>query len=305
MSSPLDDVARVYVMESPLVNLEFSGYWTLRSCFLRRDVSPCDLKAQPFSKNGRSCGERIGARATAPAKCTRSGATFFSERGEISDYDLLPFGSNYTFICIVRDGDEEHLAVYKPRRGEIPLWDFPEGTLYRREYAAYLLSEEAGWPFIPPTVIRTGPLGVGSLQAYVDCDPEANCFTFGPDRRAEVQRIALFDCVANNADRKAGHCLLGRDGKVWAIDHGLTFHQLPKLRTVIWDFAGQPIPDRLLSDLAATRQRLVPGSAFGRTLERVLSRPEVSALVARIDSLLSRPFFPKPNSHRCVPWPPV
>lgn len=227
------------------------------------------------------------------------------ERGEIAACELLPSGSNYSFLAAVRHNGAEFLAIYKPRRGEIPLWDFPQGTLYRRECAAYVLAEAIGWSFVPPTVVRGGPLGVGSLQIYVTADPEANYFTFGKERVADMQRIALFDYVANNADRKAGHCLLGDDGRIWAIDHGLTFHVAPKLRTVIWDFMGQPIPERLLADLVALRTRLAPASALARQLSRLLSVPEVQAVSSRIEALTKHPAFPRPSSGRSVPWPPV
>ena len=227
------------------------------------------------------------------------------EQGEVTACDLLPSGSNYTFLTAVRHQGAEFLAIYKPRRGEMPLWDFPQGTLYRRECAAYVLSEATGWAFVPPTVVRDGPLGIGSLQVYVDADPDANYFSLGKDRVAEMQRITLFDYIANNADRKAGHCLLGNDGRIWAIDHGLTFHVAPKLRTVIWDFMGQPIPEGLLADLVALRRHLAPASALSRQLRRLLSVPEVQALSGRVEALIERPAFPRPSSGRSVPWPPV
>lgn len=245
----------------------------------------------------------MGRQSVLPADA--AGILAWLERGQITACDLLPSGSNYTFLAAVRHNDTEFLAIYKPRRGEIPLWDFPQGTLYRRECAAYILAEAIGWSFVPPTVVRDGPLGVGSLQLYVAADPDANYFTFGKERTAEMQRIALFDYIANNADRKAGHCLLGNDGTVWAIDHGLTFHVMPKLRTVIWDFVGQSIPEPLLADLTAVQGRLAPSSTLIRRLNRTLSVPEVQALNSRIEVLITRPTFPRPSSGRSIPWPPV
>lgn len=225
--------------------------------------------------------------------------------GKIVSCDGLPWGSNYTFLTRVRHQDEDHLAIYKPQRGEMPLWDFAEGTLYRRECAAFILCEELAWGFVPPTIVRGGPLGVGSLQMYVDADPTQNYFTFGEHRRGEMQRIALFDSIANNADRKAGHCLLDGEGHVWAIDHGLTFHTLPKLRTVIWEFAGQPILAALLADLTRLPPRLAAGSALRRRLSRLLSAMEIDALAQRIDMTIAVATFPGPGQGRAIPWPPI
>ena len=146
--------------------------------------------------------------------------------------------SNYAFLARVDDGELQALAVYKPRRGEVPLWDFAPGTLCMREVAAYVLSHALGWPLIPPTVLRDGSYGPGVVQLYIEADVDAHYFTFREERRADLVPVALFDIVTNNADRKGGHLLLDRDSRIWAIDHALTFHAEPKLRTVIWDFAG-------------------------------------------------------------------
>src|SRR5215475_5521703 len=157
------------------------------------------------------------------------------------------------------------LGIYKPRRGEAPLWDFPDGTLYKRERAAFVLSEALGWQLVPPTVIRDGPNGIGTMQLYIHHRQEdADYFSLREQYQCEVQRMALFDLIANNTDRKAGHCLRGEDGRIWGIDHGLTFHHHPKLRTVIWDFGGEPIPEHFLADIRrvhtalTTRQELTP-----------------------------------------------
>lgn len=223
-------------------------------------------------------------------------------RGKMELHGLLPWSSNYTYLASVHYSDLTCMAVYKPRRGERPLWDFPRGTLYRREYVAYLVSRALGWPLIPPTVIRDGPQGIGAVQLYIDNDPQANYFTFRHERMAEVQRIAVFDLIVNNADRKAGHCLLGRDGRIWAIDHGITFHAEPKLRTVIWEFTGQPIPPALLADMRALRGLLRPSAALHAALEKLLLSEEMAALRQRLDRLLAEGLFPEPET---VPWPPV
>jgi uncharacterized repeat protein (TIGR03843 family) len=223
-------------------------------------------------------------------------------RGHIELHGILPWSSNYTYLASVRDGDLECMAVYKPRRGERPLWDFPRGTLYLREYAAYLVSQTLGWPLIPLTIIRDGPQGPGALQLYIENDPQANYFTFRDERIEDVQRIAAFDQIVNNADRKAGHCLLGEDGRIWAIDHGITFHVEPKLRTVIWEFTGQPIPPALLADLHDLCTRLQPGAPLAEALKQLLAPQEMRALRARLEHLIADATFPEPDT---IPWPPV
>jgi hypothetical protein len=225
--------------------------------------------------------------------------------GQMELVGLLPGSSNYTFLAHLSDGQLEALAVYKPQRGERPLWDFAEGTLCLREVAAYLLSQMLGWPRIPPTVLRHGPHGLGAVQLYVEADLDAHYLTFAQERQDEGQRIALFDFVANNADRKSGHCLLDSAGRVWCIDHGITFHADHKLRTVIWEFAGQPIPAPLLSDLQALRSRLTQTDPQTETLARLLSHREIDALRQRLDHLLATKTFPEPGPYRAIPWPPV
>ncbi len=225
--------------------------------------------------------------------------------GEIELHGLLPWSSNYTFLVTVRSPALAVFAVYKPQRGETPLWDFPSGTLCLREMASYLVSQMLGWPLIPPTVLRDGPHGLGTVQMYIDCDREANYFTFHEARRRDLLPIALFDLITNNADRKGGHCLLGRDGRIWAVDHGLTFHVQRKLRTVIWDFQGQPIPARYLRDLEALRERLCAAGEDRRALGQLLSDDEIRAFVLRIEHLLRTKCFPEPGPGRHYPWPPV
>ncbi|MGZ4207478.1 MAG: SCO1664 family protein [Actinomycetota bacterium] len=218
--------------------------------------------------------------------------------GEVDVLGLLPGASNYTFAVTVAEGRVKMLAVYKPRAGEMPLWDFPDGTLYRREIAAYELSEALGWGLVPPTLEREGPEGIGSMQLFIQHDPTNHYLTLMPAHADVFRRVALFDHVLNNADRKSGHCLLeDGTGRIWVVDHGVCFHPLPKLRTVIWDFAGQPIS----ADLAAALAR-----ADVAVLEPWLTGDEVEAARARIDGLLREGVFPNPpEDRRPYPWPPV
>ena len=227
------------------------------------------------------------------------------ELPEIELLGVLRRSSNYTFLA--RLGPEpEMLAVYKPAAGESPLWDFPTGTLYRRELAAYLLARELGWPRIPPTVIReSAPHGVGALQLFVESDTDRH-YLNSPDVPVAIwQEVALFDFLANNADRKAGHCLRDGERRVWVIDHGLTFHVEDKLRTVIWDFAGRPAPKRLRGDVGRTLAAL-EGQGLGHALGELLAGREVRALRRRLEAA-ARPGwkFPEPSSAWSVPWPPV
>ena len=217
--------------------------------------------------------------------------------GEVELMGRMPWSSNHTFLARVALDDRETAAVYKPGRGERPLWDFPSG-LYQRELAAYLLSEALGWGIVPETVVRDGPLGEGSLQRMVDADFEQHYFTLLEDgaRRDELVRICVFDLLANNADRKSGHCLLG-EGRIWAIDHGLCFHDEPKLRTVIWDFAGTTIP----ADLRADAGRMVRTPPLH--LCAVLDDDEIGALLRRCEVVSRLDTFPDPGPGRPYPWP--
>ena len=225
--------------------------------------------------------------------------------GNIELHGLLPWSSNYTFLIAVSDEELKATAVYKPCRGERPLWDFPEGTLAMREVAAYIVSEALGWELVPPTVLRQGPHGVGMVQLYVDVDHEQHYFTFGDRHVEEAQRIAVFDALINNADRKAGHVLEDAQGHIWAIDHGVCFSPETKLRSVIWDFAGQPIPPGILQDLHDLRKQMGKSSKLIQALGQLLAPEEIEAVRRRLDRLIAKGKFPQPGPDRHYPWPPI
>ena len=228
------------------------------------------------------------------------------ELPELELVGILQGASNYTFLAQLGPHAPAGLrVVYKPARGESPLWDFEAGTLYQREVAAYQLSKVLGWPRIPPTVVREqGPHGVGALQLYVDAD-RRHFLSEQTVQRETWLRIALFDVITNNADRKSGHCLFDADDRVWVIDHGLTFHADPKLRTVIWDFAGEPLPSDLCGDLERALMAVDKGN-LAEELDRLLRPGEVRVLKRRLRGVLDPTWrFPEPTSAWSVPWPPV
>jgi len=229
--------------------------------------------------------------------------------GSLTLKGLLPWSSNYTFLGFVTSADAEAPVVYKPSRGERPLWDFPRGTLAKRETAAYLVSRELAWDLVPPTVFREGPHGPGSVQLFVDADQDAHFFTFNedPEFRLALQALTLFDVITNNADRKSGHCLRMDLGRVVAIDQGLCFNVEPKLRTVIWDFAGERVPAQLMDDLSRLETVLSRDDGeLTKGLRLLLSPTELRALRRRIAIVLDDGCFPNPpEDRRAYPWPPV
>jgi hypothetical protein len=230
------------------------------------------------------------------------------ERGTIEGIELIPWGSNYTFAALLRAADDAFCyGVYKPRRGEVPLRDFPSGTLYKREVAAYRLGQSLRWDLVPPTIIRSdAPHGIGSLQLYVEPEagPGGQYDHLRDTHRSDLQRMAIFDLLVNNADRKGGHCLLDVRGHLWGIDHGLTFHHVPKLRTVIWDFCGEAFPADLVQQLAVARSEPARVAALKVALQPLVSAQEMDALFDRWDRLLANPCFPDLDPYRNVPWPP-
>lgn len=210
-------------------------------------------------------------------------------------------GSNYTFLVEVTYEDQTYPAVYKPKRGEQPLWDFPESSLAHREVAAYLISEALGLHIVPFTILREeGPYGAGSLQQFIDYDPEYHYFNFTSEDKDLLRPVVLFDLLVNNADRKGGHVFFENEThKLFAIDHGICFHEEDKLRTVLWDFSGQKIPDDLLARLTLSPNLLAD-------LEPHLSPNEIIALQSRTDSIRKRGLFPRqPRDRRAMPWPPL
>ncbi|MBI3040112.1 MAG: SCO1664 family protein [Chloroflexi bacterium] len=226
----------------------------------------------------------------------------FLERGEITTCDSLYFGSNGVFLVALRNEGKMIRAIYKPCRGETPLYDFPDGTLYKREYAAFLISQALEWFLVPPTVIRSGPHGIGSMQWFVDTKNRVDYDSLRTRYLSRLKQVALFDYLVNNADRKAGHCLEGKDGRLGLVDHGLTFNTVPKLRTVIWDFSGQPISKKLVSDVMALQEKLKQEKSLREALYRLLAVSEVEALEFRLQKIIDNPVLPYPESRRSVPW---
>jgi uncharacterized repeat protein (TIGR03843 family) len=220
--------------------------------------------------------------------------------GEIEVLGRMPYSSNATMLAAVRADGQQTAAVYKPGRGERRLWDFPP-DIYRRERAAYLLADALGWELIPPTVLRDdAPLGPGSVQLFIEADFEQHYFTLVEDERhhAGLRTMCVFDLLANNTDRKSGHCLIDADERIWGVDNALCFSAEPKLRTVIWDFGGEPIPDALLADVSRFVEDGIPPALAG-----LLDRAEQAALVHRAGRVVANPCFPIDRSGRRYPWP--
>lgn len=229
------------------------------------------------------------------------------QKGTIELQGQFLSGSNYTFLGDLTYNDQAFQVVYKPVRGEQPLWDFPHGSLARREVAAYLVSEALGWDLVPPTVFRKeGPLGPGSAQQYVEHDPNNHYFNFEEKDRQRLRPVVIFDLLLNNADRKGGHILRDEKDHLWLIDHGLCFHAEDKLRTVVWDFSGEPIPEELMMSVSELTANLREGEPLYTELLRYLRPGEISSLLVRSRRLCETGRFPSPpSSRRSYPWPPV
>jgi hypothetical protein len=226
------------------------------------------------------------------------------EHGSMETLGLLPYSSNYTFLAMSCLEGVEIKTVYKPRRGERPLWDFPRGTLAAREVAAFLVSEAGGWDVVPPTVMRAdAPMGEGSVQQYIAHDPDRHYFVLADERLNDFPELAAFDIVINNADRKGGHVIEDDEGKLWAVDHGLTFNLEDKLRTVIWEFAGDPLGEATIVRLEAIAVRLRDAGGLGGDLQTLLSSDEAAATLLRVEALLAQGTFPVPDSEYRLPWP--
>jgi hypothetical protein len=224
---------------------------------------------------------------------------------------LHPGGSNYVFVGQLQppstkpgDDDADQLfVIYKPSAGERPLRDFPYGTLHLREQAAYLLSEELGWPLAPPLVVREGPHGEGSVQLFIEHDQSANYFTMRADCLDKFAPVAMFDVLVHNADRKGGSCLKDGRERIWAIDHGLTFNEYARRRTVMFEFNGDPYPQDLLARLAEVRREIEPGRALGKRLGGLIGDDEVRDLADRADSMIESGVFPVLDPQINVPYP--
>jgi uncharacterized repeat protein (TIGR03843 family) len=257
-------------------------------------------------------------------------------RGELTVLGRIRSASNATFLCEAHLDELEAHCVYKPVAGEAPLWDFPDGTLAGREYGAYLVSAALGWDVVPYTIIREGPAGPGMLQLWVDQpgdalddDPDAGpdlvdlvpagkvppgflpilqAYDYAGDEvtlvhadDARLRRMAVFDVLINNADRKGGHILSGVDGRVHGVDHGVSLHSEDKLRTVLWGWAGKPVDDDTLAQVEVLRDAL--RGDLGESLREHITGREVGALLARTTALLNDPVMPSPDRHRPIPWP--
>ncbi|MDT5198259.1 MAG: hypothetical protein QOG79_1158 [Mycobacterium sp.] len=257
--------------------------------------------------------------------------------GDVTVLGRIRSASNATFLCEARLDDREMHCVYKPIAGEAPLWDFPDGTLAGRELGAYLVSATLGWNIVPYTIIRDGPAGPGMLQRWVDQPGDAidddepgagpdlidllpaghvppgylpivRAYDYAGDEvtlvhadDARLRRMAVFDVLINNADRKGGHILSGVDGGVYGVDHGVSLHSDDKLRTVLWGWAGKPVDDETLAEVARLRDALLNGLADA--LSAHITDREVTALYARAVGLLDDPVMPSPDRHRPIPWP--
>ena len=224
--------------------------------------------------------------------------------GELRLIGQLWVSSNNAMLCVVSSGALEAACIYKPVAGERPLRDFPDGTLARREVAAFAVSRASGWGIVPPTVLRDGPFGPGMIQLWIRSDGETDPVELVVASDPRLRRIAVFDAAINNTDRKAGHLVPVPGGHIYGVDHGVTFSPVPKLRTVLWEWRGQPLDESELGVLHALRAGME--AAMGDDLRALLDPIEVSATARRIDRLLSAGVFPQPDPRwPAMPWPPV
>jgi uncharacterized repeat protein (TIGR03843 family) len=227
------------------------------------------------------------------------------ERGTLTVEGRLVDASNATLFCTVKSHGTVAHCVYKPVAGERPLWDFPHGTLAGREVAAYVVSRAGGWNFVPPTVMRDGPYGPGMCQLWIDLDEAVDLTSLA--RRTDylpLRELAVFDAVINNADRKIGHLLPVPDGHLYGCDHGVCFAQEYKLRTVLWQWRGEPLPEHALETLHRLSAAL-DGGWLAEDLAQYLTRAEVTATAARVDLMLASRVHPfPPEDWPAVPWPP-
>jgi uncharacterized repeat protein (TIGR03843 family) len=230
-------------------------------------------------------------------------ALAFLRAGELRVEGRLISASNATLYCSICCDGATRACVYKPVRGERPLWDFPDGTLAGREAAAFAVSAALGWQVVPPTVLRDGPFGQGMVQLWIDGDETVDLAGLIRSDRPPLRRMALFDAVINNADRKGGHLIPMPSGHVYGVDHGVTFHTQDKLRTVLWTWAGDPLDDEAIDALSDLRAQLE--GRLADDLRALLTRREVAATVRRVDRLLTERCYPEPSGDwPAIPWPP-
>jgi hypothetical protein len=229
------------------------------------------------------------------------------QKGDLVLKGQFLLGSNHTFLVEVRYAGRSFPAVYKPMRGEQPLWDFPPASLAGREVAAYIVSEALGFSMVPNTLLRDGPLGAGSLQQFIDYDPSVHYFSFKSADTQRLRPVALFDLLINNADRKGSHIIREkRTRRLFLIDHGLCFHAEDKLRTVIWDFAGEAFSPDLVNALSTIHIKLTESKEVKTALEEVILPEEIAAMQRRLENLLNHPVFPDPpEDRRSFPYPPL
>jgi uncharacterized repeat protein (TIGR03843 family) len=260
--------------------------------------------AKPSSK-GRTKGAGA-AQGTGGGEIDEDAALSLLAHGELEIEGRLVVASNATLYCMVRLDGAEAACVYKPVAGERPLWDFPSGTLSGREVSAYAVSKAAGWNIVPPTVYRDGPFGPGMCQLWIDCDPDEDIIALA--RREDhdgLRDMAVFDAVVNNADRKIGHLLPTSGGHLYGCDHGVTFAEEYKLRTVLWQWRGDPLPERAIEALRRLEAALEQ-EPLATELSSRLDEDEVTATRHRVDLLLKHRVHPyPPDGWPAVPWPPV
>ncbi|MGY1399687.1 SCO1664 family protein [Streptomyces sp. SS10] len=276
-----------------------------------------------------SAPERIPPRSVT---ATDPAAAELLVRGELTVRGRIREASNAALYCTVTHEDREAACVYKPVAGERPLWDFPDGTLAGREAAAYEVSRATGWDLVPPTVLRDGPYGEGMCQLWIETGPGAELLALvdgeepepgwkaigfaeaGEGRTAllvhadddRLRRLSVLDAVINNADRKGGHLLPTADGRLYGIDHGVTFNTENKLRTLLWGWAGEPLPEEALDVLKRLRDALAPSGLLTAALTPLITPAEIDATRARVDALLASGTHPEPGTDwPSIPWPPV
>ncbi|MFJ4684171.1 SCO1664 family protein [Streptomyces sp. NPDC088789] len=279
-----------------------------------------------------SAPERIPPRGVKPVEHPVQRSLTLLTRGELTVRSRIRDASNAALYCTVAHDGREAACVYKPVAGERPLWDFPDGTLAQREVAAYEVSAATGWDLVPPTVLRDGPYGEGMVQLWIEAAPDTELLALVDGEEPEpgwkaiglaevaenrtallvhaddprLRRLAVLDAVINNADRKGGHLLPTAGGHLYGIDHGVTFHTEDKLRTLLWGWAGEPLPQEAADTLRDLRESLRPEGPLATRLTPLITSAEIDAVRTRITTLLDAGVHPQPTGEwPAIPWPPV